>query len=388
MRDSRVDPAVNRARARRGVGLWLAALSGMALCSAGCDEKKAATAEAPSAEAGAATDKYATADPKLAKALQAAASAASAGGDKGPPPEGIFAPGVADARHPKGAPTTFEVVSDGAEPRVTLAPQGDGPPTGWYGPAVLQLMTQAGPRVVLPVDFGLALGPGKKDEGGADWLVADVKKTALGKEQMSELPPGTDKEVSALAGVSIQIKVTPDGRASEIRPQLGKAAQSDLARIVNDASEALLFATVPLPAKPVGVGAQWIAETRMPLTGLDTVVYRAYRVKDAGPDRVRLSLDAKAYAAGKEVHLQGVPAGATLEQFEAQISGEIELVRGEALARKSQLQERVILVLAPAGGAPPPQVPGQPGGGMMTAQLQNQALFVRGDDLRVTAKQP
>jgi hypothetical protein len=88
------------------------------------------------------------------------------------------------------------------------------------------------------------------------------------------------------------------------------------------------------------------------------------------------------------VHLLGVPPGATLEQFEAQIGGEIELVRGEALARKSQLQERAILVLAPAGGAQPPQAPGQPGGGMMTAQLQNQALFVRGDDLRVTAKQP
>jgi hypothetical protein len=182
--------------------------------------------------------------------------------------------------------------------------------------------------------------------------------------------------------------MTPDGRESVVRAQLGKAADSDLARIGTDAAEALLFATVPLPAKPVGAGAQWIAETRMPFMGLDAIVYRAYRVKDAGPDRIRLTLDAKAYATGKEVHLQGVPPGATLEQFEAAIGGEIELVRGEALARKSQLQERVILVLAPAGGAQPPPTPGQPGGGMMTAQLQNQSLFVRGEDLRVTAKQP
>ena len=387
MRDSRVDLASERVRARRVAGLWLAALSGAVFCSAGCDEKKTST-EAPATEAGVATDKYATADPKLAKALQGAASA-SPTGDKGPPPGGIFAPGVADARHARGAPTTVDLISDGAEPRVTLAPAGDGPPTSLYGLAVLQLVTQAGPRVVLPVDFALMLGPGKKDEGGSDWLVAEVKKAALGKEQLSELPPGTDKEVAALSGVSIQMKVTPDGRESrELRADLGKAAASDLARIANDAAEALLFATVPLPAKPVGVGAQWIAETRMPLTGLDTVVYRAYRVKDAGPDRVRLSLDAKAYAAGKEVQLQGVPAGATLEQFEAQIGGDIELARGEGLARKSQVQERVVLVLAPAGGVQAPPTPGQPGAGMMTAQLQNQSLFVRGDDLRVTAKQP
>jgi hypothetical protein len=370
-------------------GLLLLALGG-ALFGAGCEEKKQ-SAETALPDANAATDKYATADPKLAKALQATTST-SADSDKGPPPEGVFPPGGADRRHPKGTPTKVDFVSDGSEPRVSLVAPSDGvsdPARTSYGPASLELEMQMGPRVALPtIDLALALAPAKKDEGGSDWLLADVKKAIPARQQLGQLPPGAEKEIGSLEGTSIHIKTTPDGRESDLQVRLSKKAPADLERIAMSAAEALVFSAVPIPAKPVGVGALWIAETRMPLSGLDVIAYRAYRVKDIDGDRLHLALDVKAYAVDKEAQLQGVPKGATLEQFESQSGGELELVRGESLARKSNVQQRLVMVFQAPGGAAAPSAPGQPPGNMLTAQMQSRATLVRGDDLRVTAKQP
>jgi hypothetical protein len=148
------------------------------------------------------------------------------------------------------------------------------------------------------------------------------------------------------------------------------------------------MATVPPPPKPVGVGAQWIAETRMPLSGLDVIAYRAFRVKSIEGDRLHLTLDVKAYATSKDVQIAGVPKEATLEQFDAQGQGELEVVRGEALARKFDLQERVVLVFSGPGGPQPPSQPGQPPGNLIPVQIQSQATLVRGDDLRAASRQP
>jgi hypothetical protein len=365
---------------------------GAALLGVACEEKKQSS-EARLSDASPGTDKYATADPKLAKALQATSAAAT---DKGPPPDGIFPPGGVDQRHPKGAPTKVDFVSEGSEPRVSLLAATDASPdiarAASYGPASLELAIQMGPRMAMPtIDLGMALGPGKKDDGGPDWLVADVKKAVPAKQQLGQLPPGVDKEIGTLDGTSIRIKITPDGRESAVEMQLAKTAHPDLERLAMTAAEALVFATVPLPGKPVGVGGLWIAETRMPLAGMDVVAYRAYRVKEVDGDRLRLTLDVKAYAAGKDVQLQGVPKGATLEQFDAQSGGELELVRGELLARKSTVQLRVVMVFqgAGAGQAQSSASPGnQPPGNVLTAQLQSQATMVRGDDLRAAARQP
>jgi hypothetical protein len=364
---------------------------GAALLAVGCEEKKPSS-EAPTPDASRALDKYATADPKLAKVLQTGADAAAA--DKGPPPDGVFPPGAADLRHPKGAPTKVDFVSDGAEPRVNLAGDADRAADGararLYGPAALELGLQMGPRMAMPtIDFVLSLAPGRGDDGGADWLIADVKKATPAKRQPGQLPPGTDKDIATLDGTSFRIRIMPDGRTGDFQAQLAKAAHSDLDRLAMSAAEALVLATVPLPTRPVGAGALWIAETRMPLSGLDVVAYRAYRVKDIDADRVRLSLEVKAYAADKDAQLPGVPKGATLAQFDSQAGGELELVRGEPLARKSDIQERVVMLFQGPGSAQLPSSSGGPvPGNILTAQLQSQATFVRGEDLRVTARQP
>lgn len=364
---------------------------GAALLGVACEDKKPSSEVAHEDAGATGADKYATADPKLAKALQGAADAAAAG-DNGPPVTGIFEPGVADQRHAKGAPTKLDVISTGAEPRVSLGPAADASAdaarVSSYGPAALEIAAQLGQRAALPtIDFGLQLGPAKKDDGGPDWLVAEVKRAMPAKEQLGQLPPGIEKDIAALGGTTIRIKLTPDGRESEMQTQLGKAARPELGDLAQNAAEALVFATVPLPDKPVGVGAQWIAETRMPLGGVDVIAYRAYRVKSVDGDRVHLTLDVKAYAASKDVSIPGLPKGSTFEQFDAQSKGDLELVRGESLARKSDVQQQVVMVFSGPGGPQPAQQPGGPPGNMLARQIQSQATLVRGDDLRTALKQ-
>src|SRR5580692_5111288 len=93
----------------------LALLVGATLFGAACEEK--ASKEAAKADAGAGSDKYATVDSKLTKALQAAASSAPIADNGGPPPDGVFSAGAADQRHRRGLPTKVELINDGAEPR-------------------------------------------------------------------------------------------------------------------------------------------------------------------------------------------------------------------------------------------------------------------------------
>ncbi|MGD0527731.1 MAG: hypothetical protein ABSE49_21540 [Polyangiaceae bacterium] len=356
-----------------------------------CEDKKPST-ETAHADAAAGADKYASADPKLEKAMKAAASA-SAEEASGPPPTGIFEAGIADKRHPKGVPTKVDMVSEGSDPKVSLAVGGEGGAdaahASSYGPAVLELAMSLGPRVAMPtVDFGMVMGPGKKDEGGTDWLVASVVKTSPAKQQLAQLPPGLDKDIATLQGSELRVKVTADGRESDVVTALSKGAKAELTRIAQSAAEGLVFATVPLPPKPCGVGGQWISETRMPLSGVDVIAYRAYRVKSIDGDRVSLSLDVKAYAATRDVNMEGVPKGGTFEQFEAQSQGELELVRGESFARKADVQQRVVMIFSGPGGIQPPQQQGQPPGNIMTAQISSQTTLVRGDDLREAMKKP
>ncbi len=364
----------------------LALLVGVTSFGVGC-EKKEPSSESAKGDAGPRSDKYVTADYKLTKALQAAASAAPST-DNGPPTAGVFSAGAADQRHPRGAPTKVEVISDGAEPRISLGGGPEGGAAGLassLGPALLEVGLQMGPRVALPtVDLAIVLGASKGANGDVDGLFGEVKQATPAKEQMGQLLPEAERQIATLTGTQVLVRVTADGRESDAGFRLGKAALADLDRFGELASEVLVLATVPQPTRSVGVGAQWIAETRMAWSGIDVLAYRAFRVKSVDGSRLTLTLDVKAYAATSNTEVQGVPKGATLEQFDAQAQGELEVVRGEVLARTVELDQRVVMVFRAAGAGSPQSAPGSPEENVMTAQLGGRARMVRGEDLRAT----
>jgi hypothetical protein len=281
-------------------------------------------------------------------------------------------------------------MTDGAEPRVAFGGAGDAAIESLassYGPAALEIAMQLGPRTALPtIDLSLAFGPAKGDPGGPDWILASVRKALPSREQADELGPDGAREIASLEGTQVLLKLTPDGRESDVRATLGKGAQPELERVAQNAAEALVLATVPAPSKPVGVGASWIAETRMLWAGLDVIAYRAFQVKSIEGDRLTLALSVKAYAVSSDIQLQGIPPGSVLKQLDAEAQGQVEVVRSEAFARHLELQERVVFVFSsptPIEGQPPPQGKTD---GTLTGQIQAVATFVRGEDLRAAAE--
>jgi hypothetical protein len=283
--------------------------------------------------------------------------------------------------------TKVDLIAEGSEPRTALSPLDDALAetgrTASYGPATLEVAVQLGPRNVLNVDFALQLGAAKKDDGGPDWLVASVKHATAAKDQFGQVPADIAKAIGGLEGSQFRVQLTSDGRESDSRTVLSRGGSSDLNQeLAQDGIEALVLATVPLPAKPMGVGGQWIAETRMTWAGVDVVAYRAYRVKSIDGDRVRLTVMVKAYAASSEAELPGLPKGSTLQQFQGEAQGELEVVPGEVIPRRSTMQHRLLMMFqAPGTGQETPR-PGEPNRGMMSAQVQGQAVLERGDDRR------
>jgi hypothetical protein len=355
-----------------------------------CEGKRAPAASDKPGDAAVGTDKYATADPKLARALQAVASS-SAVSDRGPPPEGVFEPGVADQRHPRSELAKVDLVSAGSEPRGFLRNASDSDAAGLdaaksYGPGFVQVMLQRGRNAFPSVDLGLSLGPAKRDDGGSDWLVAEVKRTQLSKSQPGQLPPGIEKEMATLTGTTARVRVTSDGRSGEVQSELAKNSLADLQPIAILLAETLGLSAVAVPPQAVGVDAQWIAEVRTSLAGIDVLEYRAYRLKGVDGDRVHLTMEIRAYVASRDVMFPGSPKDSVVEQFEAEGQGDLELVRGEVLARQASFSERALVFFRLAGEANPRGGQGAASAGVLPVELRSQLVFARGEDIRAVTK--
>jgi hypothetical protein len=124
----------------------------------------------------------------------------------------------------------------------------------------------------------------------------------------------------------------------------------DLSRLVEAAGETMFFSSVPPPPKPVGVGAVWIAGSRQPIGGIDTVVYRLYRVKSIDAQKAVLALESHDYATSGELNAPGLPPGAKLAQFDSQAVGELEVTLDDSLAQRSKITQQLQMVLREGDG--------------------------------------
>lgn len=309
------------------------ALLGIGLSLVAC--KKDPPSDAPrSAES--APPKTKALDPNLAEAVAAASAgvqpgAPAAAASGGPPPNGIFAPGAADKELVRGQPPKLTIGSEGNEPRVALRPAQ--PKPGTRKNLTVRFSVQNGPNQgSLPVELALALEASKPkgEEGEIDEVPVQAKVSSA-RIAVTGAPIDLEKKVAKLKGAKIDYLVLPDGGATAFRVDVPKGVDESLGDMIASLSDTLAVVTLPVPDKPVGVGAYWMATSRDAPSGLDLMTYRLVKVERVDPSKVTLKVTTKRYSASESFDLPGLPPDVprSLVEFQAIAEGTVELEPGQ-----------------------------------------------------------
>jgi hypothetical protein len=332
----------------------------VALGLAGCaDEKKAPAADA---DAGVVQGpQKAALGGKLGAAVAAAesgqGSAPSKNGD-GPPESGVFAPGLADKAQPPGAPAKVELLGDGKEPRVLLAPSPADEQKETVGLSV-RLQQQS----AITVECTLALKVDKPKEEKKTDKKADGPKSwrVLGKlatlSTGAQTPRDVSEKFAKLKGTELRYTLAPDGSLADFAYTLPKDAEPATEIVLKGISEAASLSMPPLPQKPVGVGGYWIVTDRASTLLLDVVRYRVYKVEKIEPNRATLSVDVRQYAVKEQVDLGALAGGQKLsvQQFQSTGKDKIEWTAAGLLPVRGETSQRMAFAGSLPSGAPGPQ---------------------------------
>lgn len=370
------------------------ALAGASLLAmtAGCEEEKK-QGSGP-ADAGLdAGSQQAVIGGKLGEAAAAAAAgnapkapagAGTGAAQGGPPESGVFAPGAAEAVLPKGVPYKLEMLGEGSEPRVRLAPRID--PKAEQKRQVVIGLRSAGQQGLPSFEIELAFKPDKpKDKPragddkarageGADQASGGVAVTG---KVVSVIPAamglgGPPKELTdtlgKLKGSLIRYRITPAGAPGDLTIEAAKEADAGIAPLLDALGEALTTLSTPMPDKPVGVGAYWMVADRAvwQMARIPVLRYRVFKITKIDGDAVSFSVDTRQYAEENTVRL---PTGGaqdvttTLDAFESSGKGTLVWDPGALAPRDAELQQRVQVRLVP---------PGSPAGSQQRMLLQSE----------------
>lgn len=277
-------------------------------------------------------------DPNLAEAVAAASAAPKAGAaagqvEGGPPPSGVFAPGVADKEAPKGALPKITLGSEGTDPKVQLGPSKASKLSG-----TIQIAMQSDPRQgAIPVLLNLALEPKKVDAKGDTPAMQQVTVKVTGaKVDAPGVPKDVNEQFAKVKGSKVEYGVLANGTPTTFKVDATKGAPDEFVRSL---AEALAMLTMPYPDKPLGVGGFFMVTSRDELMGLDLVTYRMVKVKEITADGVTLDVNTKRYSASRTLELPGMPADIdkTLLQFEAASEGTVRMPPGALLPTQGEV---------------------------------------------------
>jgi hypothetical protein len=331
-----------------------------ALVLGGCEEEQKKTTSDKGADAEAPGPAV---DPNLAQAMASAAQASrgaapmpTATGD-GPPPSGIFETAKADEILKKGAPPKIELGGAGNAPksvqRRPVAP-------GWKQTGAVSLSLRAGQRMLPPLEMAVSLEaqkprPAKPGETAAAGVpvVAKVTSAKMGELQGQAAPPELTVQIAKLKGSRIELTVLPSGLASAQGYELAKGADEGLNTVVRALGETLALAFVPFPEEPVGAGGYWLTTSREFASGADVLSYRLAKLESVNDKSAELNVTTKRYATANRLTLAGLPPNMTLEQFQAEVTGQMTLAKGRVLPSTATLKHTLDATLIP------PDNPGQ-----------------------------
>ncbi|MBI3200940.1 MAG: hypothetical protein HYZ29_05285 [Myxococcales bacterium] len=335
-----------------------AAVLGLCL---GCEDKPKET-KAADLDAG----KGSALDPKLAEAVAAAGSkgakpGAGAATDDGPPPNGIFEAGKADAQLEHGKPPKIVLGEAGAEPRAVLT--GTIPPgykqSGTFEvtlrlgraqlPALAVSLSIEAPKPKAPAPAGAA--PAAAPAPPSDTTPIGAKITEV-KLTGDVGPQGKDlgAQLSRMKGSKIDFSVVGGGVGVDFTQQLAKGATPELDMVLRAVAESLEATAIGFPKEPVGPGGYWLITTRGNAGGAEVIGYRLVKLEKVDGDNLTLSVSTKRYSVSHKVEIPGIPPGAELDQFQSTTEAKLVLKKGEAIARSGTSKQTLAAGLIPAGG--------------------------------------
>jgi len=322
----------------------------------GC-EKNEPKAEAPKEKkADDGTAKVEAIDPGLAEAVAAASADAPGRGkgpgqqvEGGPPPDGVFGPGLADKELPRGGLPKVTLGSDGADPKQLLGPSRSAAKLS----GTIQIALQADPRQgAIPVLLNLSIEPKKAEaakEGDTAVVSQAVSVRVTGaKIDAPSVPKDLDAQLAKLKGSKVEYSILPGGGAAGIRFDVPKGAPEEFKDVVRSLSDALALLTIPYPDKPLGAGGYFMVTTRDDLMGLDLVTYRMIKIKEVTPTGVTLDVNTKRYAASRSFDFPGLPPGIdkTLADFQATSEGTVQYPTGALLPTQGEVSSVLAAQLA------------------------------------------
>jgi hypothetical protein len=340
----------------------------LATAPAGCEEEKKASpvdAGAPDSGSG----------PLLGGKLGAAVAAAAAPGPSAsamakanssspdaPPENGVLGPAAADKAHPPGAPPKVEILGEGAEPRVTLAPK-------LAGGAEQKLVLSLGLRAQVPLSLDVsvtfkvekpkddkkkkdAATPAATTEPAAPPAAMTVTgKVTSANVSIQAVPEDLAKLLASLKGSQIGFQMTPEGAASNFTHELAKGGDKGIESVLKALTEGLSIVLAPMPQKPVGVGGYWMVTDRAMSSGAEMVRYRVYRVVSAGPEETKLSIDLRQYSVETSLSATG-PQGEmklAIDKVDSHGKGEVTWPAKAFLPPRGEVEAQTQAVVVPPG---------------------------------------
>jgi len=339
----------------------VAALCVLSLVTFACEDKKSKPAEGQDAGP---PRPASHGDKTIVDAVRAEGSAAA---KQGPPENGVYAPGAADKELKVGDPPKFVMGLQGSTPQVQLNPPPAKPAKRLEGK--VEVAIQTGPRSAMPtIELGLSVEPPpeKTEPATPGPLELFVKATSakLAADQPGQLPPGADKQIGKLRGSRFKLEVTNNsGHVTALEP--AKDVDESLQLVLRSASDAFALTMQPVPTVPVGKDGFWMIESRETYAGMDAIVWRMYKVKEAKPDGVMLEVNVKRLVSAGQLGMPGIPPH-HVEEFNNTVIGQIEVLPSDTSSIHADLTETIIAALAPEGAAAMAQAQGQ----RMAMQMQ------------------
>ena len=288
-------------------------------------------------------------DPNIAKAVASAQvnpdGNAAAAATQGPPPNGVFPPGAADAAHQPGTPLVLTVVKHGSAPKVSLKPNLDLSKGGSLK-VIVSRQTQG--RAIPNTLFSLGVSTPAEGDGSITFTVKDV---APARDQPGALPQDINKLLATLKGTRVVAKLDASGAISGEKVELSKDAKPGLDQIAEGLTDVLGLCFSPMPDEPVGVGAYWIAHERTQFGGVNVVRYRVTKIEKLAGDELVLSTDVRMYAVDqsqmpKVITKQAAEQGLAMMAFETKGTGNWTVKTPNLLPTSGEIQLQVMAALA------------------------------------------